>query len=200
MLRKFISFFVGFLLKLIYPIEIEGRENIPQHERLLIVSNHGHILDPFLIDLAYQKHFFAIGKMELFKNPLIASFFRAIDAFPVDRDQFDLKAIKTSISKLKESSLLLFPEGTRNGSIIPLEGKSGAIMMAVQAKVRILPMTIIGNFKPFQPLKVVVLPPVSVEDYGFEKMNSTSYKRIVNDLLDKIYSVLREEICGNTLC
>lgn len=199
MLRRFVSGLVSFVFKLIYPIEIVGREEIPADENLLLISNHGHLLDPFLVHIAFRWHFFAIGKMELFRNPLLAKFFRAIDAFPVDRDQYDLRAIKTSIAKLKESSLLVFPEGTRNGSIIPLEGKSGAIMMASQAKVRILPITLIGNFKPFRPLKAIIHPVVSVEDYGYERLNSQAYKAIVNDLLDTIYQSLREEINGNSL-
>ena len=200
MFRRVISGLANFILKLLYPIEIQGRELIPDDENFLIISNHGHLFDPFLVNIAFGRHFFAIGKMELFRKPLFAKLFTAMDAFPVDRDQLDLRAIKTSISKLKESSLLLFPEGTRNGTVIPLEGKSGAIMMASQANVRILPMTLVGDFKPLRPLKVVIHAPRAVEDFGFEKMNSQAYRSIVNDLLDMIYSTLREEVNGNTIC
>lgn len=192
MFRKIASGLVNFLLRLVYPIEIYGKENIPE-ERVLIMANHGHIFDPLLVNMAYDKHFSAIGKAELFKNPLLNRIFTALDAFPVDRDQLDLRAIKTSIAKLEEASMLIFPEGTRNGSVIPLEGKSGAVMMAAQAGVDILPMALVGNYRPFRPLKVFILPSSSVDDYGFERLNSRAYKSIIDSLLTDIYSVIQEE-------
>ena len=192
MFRRFASGLVNFLLKLVYPIEIYGRDNIPE-ERVLVLANHGHLLDPFLVNMAYKKHFFVIGKTELFKIPLLRKLLYSIDAFPVDRDQLDLRAIKTSIAKLKESSLLIFPEGTRNGSLIPLEGKSGAVMMAAQAGVDMLPIAVVGNYKFFRPIKVFILPARSVHEFGYERLNSQAYGGIVNSLLAEIYQKIQEE-------
>ncbi|NLY72338.1 MAG: 1-acyl-sn-glycerol-3-phosphate acyltransferase [Tissierellia bacterium] len=192
MFRKFASGLVNFLLKLVYPIEIYGQDNIPEG-RVLVLANHGHLLDPFLVNMAYKKHFFVIGKTELFEIPILKYILYAVDAFPVDRDQLDLRAIKTSIAKLKESSLLIFPEGTRNGSLIPLEGKSGAVMMAAQAGVDMLPIALVGNYKLFRSLKVFILPARSVEEFGYERLNSRAYSGIVNSLLSDIYQKLQEE-------
>ncbi len=192
MFRRIASAIVNFILKVIYPIEIHGRENIPD-ERVLIMANHGHILDPFMVNMAYQRHFYVIAKTELFKIPILKHLLNNVDAFPVDRDQLDLAAIKLSISKLKDSSLLIFPEGTRNGQLIPLEGKSGAVMMASQAKVDILPMAVVGNFKLFRPVKVFIMPVRAVGEFGFERLNSQAYRSIVNSLLLEIYEKLREE-------
>lgn len=196
MFRTIFSEISKFLLKVFYPIEVFGRENISD-EKYLIIANHGHLLDPFLVNFAFKKHFFVIGKMELFKIPLLKHMLKWADVFPVDRDQFDLHAIKTSIAKLKESSLLLFPEGTRNGTHQPLEGKSGAVMIASQAQVKLLPIVLVGNYKVLQPLKVFILPPREVGEFGFTRMNSRSYKTIINSLLDDIYSKLREESHDN---
>lgn len=192
MFRTIASALSNFILKILYPIEIVGRENIPD-EKVLLIANHGHLLDPFLVNLAYKKHFFVIGKDELFKNPILKFILDRIDVFPVDRDQLDLRAIKTSIAKLHKSSLLLFPEGTRNGTLHPLEGKSGAIMMASQAHVPVLPVVLVGNYKFFRPLKVFILPSREVEAFGYTRMNSLAYKAIINALLDDIYTKLREE-------
>jgi 1-acyl-sn-glycerol-3-phosphate acyltransferase len=192
MFRFVASTIANFILKILYPIEIYGRENITE-EKFLVIANHGHLGDPFLVNLAFKKHFFVIGKSELFKVPFFKFVLDRVDVFPVDRNQLDLGAIKTSIAKLKESSLLLFPEGTRNGTLHPLDGKSGALMMASQAKVRILPVVLVGNYKLFQPLKVYILPPREVGEFGYTRMNSHAYKTIINSLLGDIYTKLREE-------
>lgn len=192
MFRRIASVIFNFILRVFYPVEVYGRENISK-ENFLIIANHGHMFDPFLVNYAFKEHFYIIGKAELFKIPILRKILELADVFPVSRDQLDLGAIKTSIAKLAQSSLLLFPEGTRNHSLDPLEGKSGAIMIASKAEVKILPMVLVGNFKIFRPLKVFILPAREVGEYGFERLNSQAYKSIVDSLLNDIYTKLREE-------
>lgn len=196
MFRKIASAIANFILRLIYPIKIYGSENIPD-ERVLIIANHGHLLDPFMVNIAYKKHFFVIAKTELFEIPILRFLLNRVDAFPVDRDQLDMKAIKLSISKLKKSSLLIFPEGTRNKTHTPLEGKSGAIMMAAQAGVDILPLAIVGSFKLFRPVKIFIEPKRSIEEFGFERLNSAAYRSIVDTFLEEIYEKIGEESNDN---
>ena len=62
-----------------------------------------------------------MGKAEVFRIPVLVSFFRALGGFPVDRDGTDRKALRDSIAMLQAGDrLVVFPEGTRqNGTEDP---------------------------------------------------------------------------------
>lgn len=88
----------------------------------------------------------AIG--DAFSWPLIGKLIRYIGAFPVSTTRAGaISAMKESLRTLRDGAVLVvFPEGAREfaaGEL--LEFKSGAVKIAVQAKVPILPVTISGG-------------------------------------------------------
>jgi 1-acyl-sn-glycerol-3-phosphate acyltransferase len=67
-----------------------------------------------------------------------------------------METMKTAIKVLKEGNMLVvFPEGTRQKSEKLGEGKKGAASMALRSGASILPVAIIGSYKPFRRMKVV---------------------------------------------
>ena len=100
---------------LLHPLDVQGRENLPD-EPVLICANHSSGWDPVLLVCALASDFplRIMAKEQLFKIPIIGGFIRRMGAFPVDRGNSDIGAVKTSIKSLKDGfSLLIFPEGTR---------------------------------------------------------------------------------------
>ncbi len=131
-------------------IKYEGRKNLPPNSSppFLIVSNHQTYVDPVWICLPLRRRVRYMAFGDAFGWPVIGRLIRYLGAFPVAMNRAGiLAAMKESIRTLRDGAVLVvFPEGARefaDGKL--LEFKSGAIKIAAQAGVPILPVTIQGG-------------------------------------------------------
>jgi 1-acyl-sn-glycerol-3-phosphate acyltransferase len=107
---------------------------------VIIASNHMAYVDPPFIGAVTPRELFYLAKAELFSNPLFGWLIKKYNAIPVTRGAFDRKAITQAVELLKEGkALLLFPEGTRSRDGNFLEPKLGIGMIALEARVPIVP-------------------------------------------------------------
>lgn len=123
---------------------------IDPNETYYLVSNHQGTFDPiFLIASSPICHSF-ISKEENLKIPVIGKWGREIEFITFNRTDFDdnVQMLRQSMRFLKDKkSLLVFPEGTRSRSKQMLEFKSGAVLPAYGAKVKILPVTLSHSYQ-----------------------------------------------------
>ena len=106
-LYTIIVFLYGLLVKLLFFMKIEGRENIPKDRNCILMGNHQCLLDPVTLALCVpdrEIHF--MGKKELFENKFLGWAFRQVHGFPVDRGNMDMTAIRTAMGVLKEGETL----------------------------------------------------------------------------------------------
>ena len=154
-LYTIIVFLYGRLVKLLFFMKIEGRENVPKDRNCILMGNHQCLLDPVTLALCVpdrEIHF--MGKKELFENKALGWVFRQVHGFPVDRGNMDMGAIRTAMGVLKAGETLgIFPEGTRS--------KSG----------HMLPLYIEGHYKPFRRMVVHVGKPIEMADLRAGRMN-----------------------------
>jgi 1-acyl-sn-glycerol-3-phosphate acyltransferase len=142
---------IGWLLsKTFWFIRYEGRENIPDKHfgAFLIASNHQTYLDPVWICLPMRRRIRYMAFDKAFEWKLVGRFIRYLGAFPVSPEVSDsLKAMKEALRALRDGAILtVFPEGGRefaDGEMLPF--KEGAVRIAMQAMVPILPVTISGG-------------------------------------------------------
>lgn len=176
---------------LFYKMEIEGRESIDFSQNYLICANHINWQDPVVLSGALPVGSKFMAKKELFKYRIVAAFLKKIGAFPVDRSANDLKAIKLSLTYLKNhENLLIFPEGTRNKGVIPLEVKPGTVMLAYKTNTPILPITIDTNYKIGKHLRVVFHAPVVVENKE-DLPDSVVYEQVSTEIMKQIYAQMK---------
>ena len=72
-----------------------------------------------------------------------------------------METMKTAIRVLQEGHVLVvFPEGTRQKSKELGEGKKGAASMALRSGAKIVPVAMIGDYKPFRRMKIVYGHPI----------------------------------------
>ena len=136
------------ILRLMYWTKAIGRENIPQGG-CLICPNHTANADSISLVLALGIHceYAAMAKAELFKNPVVGGYLRAVQAFPVNRGGNDLGAIRLGTRCIKEGKkLLLYPEGTRMKDGKLGAAKPGAGMFSLRTGAPIVPFG-----EPFYP-------------------------------------------------
>lgn len=141
-----------FISKLVWFVRYEGRENIPPETSgpFLICSNHQTYIDPVWITLPFGRRFSYMAIEKSFDWPVIGRLIRYLGAFPVSSERHIAgRALKESIRSLRDGSvLIMFPEGARtlsDGSMMPF--KTGAVRIALDAGVPILPVTISGGNK-----------------------------------------------------
>jgi 1-acyl-sn-glycerol-3-phosphate acyltransferase len=136
------------LSRLIWRIEFHGTENIPPNssDGLVIAANHQTYLDAFWVIAPVNRRFRFMAWDKAFNVFGIGSLIRYLGAFPVNIEHGDKEAYQKSVEVLRDgATLVIFPEGSRaftDGEL--LDFKTGAVRMAIEAGVPILPVTIRG--------------------------------------------------------
>jgi 1-acyl-sn-glycerol-3-phosphate acyltransferase len=146
-----ISFMHGVLL-LTARREYRNMERIPGEGGLLVVSNHISHFDAFALPHAVRtcgRNPLGMGKIELFRIPLLGSWFAKIGHVSVDRAAATPSAaLAPAAEALRDGKVLcMYPEGTINvtpelGLVV---GRTGVARLALDSGVPVVP---IGQWGP----------------------------------------------------
>ena len=140
--------FVLPIYKLVFRGHLIGRENIPQKDSFIMVSNHGSLLDPPLLGHALGRNISFMAKAELFKIPLLGFVIRACGAYPVKRGIADKSTIKTACKKLSDNNCIgIFIDGTRQKNGLVNKPKQGAALLAFKNQKLLLPVAIVNSHR-----------------------------------------------------
>ena len=137
------------LAKTLWRLRSHGLENVPLTGGLIIAANHQTYVDPFWVGLPLKRPLRFLAWAEAFDWPLLGRMMELFGAWPLQLEGADPTAIRRSIQWLKDGgAVVIFPEG---GRCLP-EGKlerfkNGAVRMALEANVPILPVTIRGGHR-----------------------------------------------------
>jgi len=125
---------------------ISGMENVPRKGPFILVSNHLNNADPPIITAFMPRRIVWMAKKELFDTPVIGIFYHLYGLISVRRSEADLKAVRRSQQVLISGQVLgMFPEGTRSKDRQLHEAEPGTALIALRAKVPILPIGIWGT-------------------------------------------------------
>ncbi|MCL6474956.1 MAG: 1-acyl-sn-glycerol-3-phosphate acyltransferase [Firmicutes bacterium] len=134
------------ILRLLFWMKVEGRENIPPGAAIL-APNHTSYMDPPVVGCAAWPRFcIYMGKAPLFKIPVLGWYIRRAGCFPVHQNTADRQALRTALQVLSMGELLImFPEGTRSGDGYLLEPQTGVALLAKMSGAPVVPTAIIGT-------------------------------------------------------
>ena len=145
-LRRVLRWGVLALLRRLLPLRLVGVENVPDQGPLLVVSNHLSNIDPILLEFAFPRPLFFMGKAELFENPIFRWFLLKFGGFPVHRGTADRAALRHAGRVLAQGIAIgIYPEGGRSHTIALVEGHAGAGLLALQTGAPVLPVAIHGT-------------------------------------------------------
>jgi 1-acyl-sn-glycerol-3-phosphate acyltransferase len=153
--------------KVLWRITYLGRENVPAGPGgLLIVANHQTYFDPFWICAPFRRKYRFMAWDKAFGWFLIGPIIKFLGSFPVDTETGrSANVLRESLAALRDgATLVVFPEGVREFSDgRMLEFKTGAVRIAAEADVRILPVTVRGANRIWpQDLKIPRLGKVEI--------------------------------------
>ena len=138
---------IGVGSHLFWRLDHKGVENIPPNGGLIIAANHQSYGDPFWLAVPVKRPIRFLAWSEAFSWPVVGKAIELLGAWPLHVEGSDPAAIRRSLTWLRNSGVLvIFPEGGRglpDGSMIRM--KAGAVRMALEADVPILPVTIRGG-------------------------------------------------------
>src|SRR5258707_14361178 len=164
-------------------IRTGGRERIPAGA-CLFVANHTSSADAPAVVGAIPRRVAILLKESLFKWPIAGQAFTLAGFIPVKRSETE-SAI-ASVEKATQSmragqSFLIYPEGTRSPDGRLQTFKKGAAVMAIKAKVPIVPVACSGAHRVMRKRSLRIYPgeilveflePIDASNYSFEERDA----------------------------
>jgi len=135
-------------------LKVKGRPHIISNQPYLICSNHSSFIDPATLYIIFDQYFVFTGKQEIEKWPLFHIFYTSGMNILVDRHNKlgILKSFKKMVEVIDNNNpLVILPEGTISKDAPKLDSfKPGAVSIAIQKQIPILPITQTTNWKRLQ--------------------------------------------------
>jgi len=176
----------------ICPMKVINREGLELPDApYVIIANHSSIFDSALLGVLCPYELHGLGKKELIKDRFTKWFFeKKLHIIPVARHEFDVKAIRTCLTKLKEKNVLcIFPEGTRKLENLMERVEKGAAMIAMRQKVDMVPVYLEGKYRPFRPVRAIVGEPIRAAEYPEGAYSDENADKLCEKIRGVFYSL-----------
>ena len=175
-------------------VRAEGLENIPAGV-CIFAANHVSNLDPPAALIGIPRRISFLAKQEIFKVPIVSTALRLGKIVPVNRGNTEeaIASIDHAVGILLEGvSFVVFPEGhrSRDGRMLPF--KKGTFIMAIEARVPVVPVSILGSIERMRKGSLATVPGEIVLRFG-KPVDSTAYTVDQRDeLLARVQSAVAE--------
>lgn len=138
---------VAVISKVCWRVRWQNTEYIPKTGGVIIAANHQTYLDPFWISCPVKRPVRYLAWDAAFNWPVVGVFLRSFGAWPLQLEGSDPAPIRRSLQWMREGgAVVIFPEGGRGNTDGTMRKfKAGAVRMAMEAGVPILPVTIRGG-------------------------------------------------------
>ena len=168
-------------------VRVLGVERIPPGV-CLFAANHTSSADAPAVVGAIPRRIAVLLKESLFKWPIVGQAFRSAHFIPVNRSAHE--SAVASVEKATEAmragqSFLIYPEGTRSPDGRLQRFKKGAVVMAIKAGVKIVPIACSGAQKVMEKRSMVIHPgeilveflePIDASQYTLEERETLNEK------------------------
>ncbi|MEO7122044.1 MAG: lysophospholipid acyltransferase family protein [Lacisediminihabitans sp.] len=192
--------------------EVEGEENLPKHGAFILSPNHYSEIDPVVVGVFVWRLGRApryLAKASLFKVPVLGWLLRKSGQVPVQRTGVVRGSDPlAAANKLAHEGLavIIYPEGslTRDPDLWPMRGKSGAVRMALEAGVPLIPMAQWGtqavlprygkriSLFPRKTIRARIGTPVDLSAFAGRKLDSATLNEATALLMTHIAALLSD--------
>jgi len=212
--KKFIvRFIASFLLPIMHALgryHFVGSQNVPKSGAFVLAPNHYSNLDPLVIAVALWKldrvpRF--LGKASLFRKPVIGWLLTKAEQIPVERSGSTHAHNPLAMARnvvAEGYAVVIYPEGTltRQPDHWPMRGKYGAVRLALEANIPLIPAASWGvqEILPRYSNKLSLFPrknvtvrfgePVDLSDFAGKPLNRDVLAKSTERLMDAITTEL----------
>ncbi|MGC4066117.1 MAG: lysophospholipid acyltransferase family protein [Polyangiaceae bacterium] len=187
-------------------LNVVGAPIPPPSETFVVMSNHQSLYDIPIIYQTLKRRIRMVAKSELFKVPVWSQAMRASGMVELNRSdrRAALESLKKAGAQVREGfNLWIAPEGTRSRTGVLGPFKSGGFHLALEARVRILPITIVDSGRMLPAKGYVMTPGLTVTVAVHEPIDPQQYGRkrkddLLRDVREVIASALPPEMRGDS--
>jgi 1-acyl-sn-glycerol-3-phosphate acyltransferase len=185
------------MCRVLWRVTISGRVRIPPGRGAVFVCNHRGPIDPAFVALTVNRPVSWLVAKEYCLNPMLAWMMRTVKAIPVGRTGVDTAATKLSIRCAQEGGLVgLFPEGRINTTdALLLPGRPGVAMIAIRARVPVIPCYISGSPYDGTPYGFLLMPaavrlkigrPIDISEFYGRNNDRETLEKLTKRFLQEI--------------
>ena len=178
-------------------VQIQGLEKVDRKRSYVFISNHSSNLDPPAVAVKLSNPLRFIGKQSLEKIPLFGWAARGANVIFIDRSDSpkSIDRINQAIRGLKDGiSAYFFAEGTRGVGGKLQAFKKGGVVLALKARLPIVPITILDGHKLF-PRRALRIKPGTMNVIVGDPMETSAYGEEDRDtVLEKVRSTILQTL------
>ena len=188
---------------------VTGSEHVPDDGSVQLVSNHLASLDTILIPSFSPRKVQFLAKASLFKVPVLGWVLRTSGQIPVERSgSSGHQALRAAESLVEHGRMVIvYPEGslTRDPELWPMRGKTGAVRIALERGIPLVPVAHWGTqalmprygkkvhlFGRKKTIDVIVGEPVDLSAYEGKPLDQSTLTAATAELMDAIAALLAE--------
>ncbi len=172
------------LFKILFRPTLIGTENIPKEGGVVLAGNHVAWWDCFPVMAGTKRCIHFLAKKEIFSTWFTKHFFNSAGLIPVNRQSKDHDALVSAKEYLKNGAVIgIFPETTtiKPEGVDFLPFKIGAVKMASDTGVPIVPFTISGKYKLFRKaMQIEFHEPVYITGTDLAEENEKLRERVIS--------------------
>jgi 1-acyl-sn-glycerol-3-phosphate acyltransferase len=210
--------FFWFLAALVLPLmnlavrfRFHHPDRMPQSGAFVLAPNHYSEIDPLVMGVVSWKLGRAprfLAKASLFKNPVLGWLLRTSGQIPVERAGSKSHAALRAAEELVEKGrmVVVYPEGslTREPDLWPMRGKTGAVRIALERDIPIIPAAHWGtqalmprygkkvSLFPRKTIDVIIGEPLDLSAYRGRSLDQSTLLKATAELMDAIAALLAD--------
>lgn len=199
-------------VRLLYRLNVTGKENLPKGTGYVLASNHVTTVDALAVafmmffNLGRAPHFLA--KEGLFKTPIVGPVLLACGQIPVFRSgRGNSDPMESAYKVLRAGHVIgIFPEGslTREPNQWPMRARTGAIRLALETGVPIVPMgqwgteVVMDTYsskifpKPWHKVNMIIGKPIDLSKYHGKKVSVEEMVALSDEVMVEITKIVEQ--------
>jgi 1-acyl-sn-glycerol-3-phosphate acyltransferase len=198
-------------------LRLKGVENVPERGAFVLSPNHYSEIDPVIVAVALWRIGRAprfLAKASLWKIPVLGAALKATGQIPVERAGVTRSSVPLDAAEAltrEGQAVIVYPEGslTRDPDMWPMRGKSGAVRLALEQGIPLIPAAHWGTqglmpryakgIRLFPRAKITVLfgEPVDLDRFRGRPMNPEMLAEATDVVMQRITGLL-EQLRGET--
>ncbi|NBR65258.1 MAG: 1-acyl-sn-glycerol-3-phosphate acyltransferase [Actinobacteria bacterium] len=199
-------------VRLLYRVKVTGKENLPKSGGYVLTANHVTTVDALAVafmmffKLGRAPHFLA--KEGLFRTPIVGPVLLACGQIPVFRSgRGNSDPMESAYKVLRAGHVIgIFPEGTltREPNQWPMRARTGAIRLALETGVPLVPMAQWGTEvvmdtysskifpKPWHTVHMVIGKPIEMSAYVGKKVSVEEMVELSDQVMVEITKLVEQ--------